>query len=186
MKAFTLAPHARMLLRRLSPLRHLVFLLLLTAVPSNSLAQPRGRHTPKFGTPLVTSNQIIFTWPDGQQPKLISIDRDKGEKRWEISVTNKNAQLWSVTQFPILSIGSALFEVNVATGGLQHLMTIDFDIEDLREISPELLLVKRRSADIRTNGLMAIRLTNWSRAWTRTNFYQLLDADAKRVLIRFG
>jgi outer membrane protein assembly factor BamB len=161
-------------------------LLLLTFVVSNSHAQFRGFHTPKFGTPLVASNQIIFTWPDAQQPKLISIDRDKGDKRWEISVTNRDAQLWSVSQNPIVSAGSTLFEVNVATGGLQQRMDLAFDIAELREISPELLLVNRRSADIRTNGLMAIRRSNWNRVWTRTNIYQLVDADAKRVLIRFG
>src|SRR5678816_1200001 len=50
-----------------------------------------------------------------------------------------------VSPNPIISIGSNLFEVSVATGTLQHRMDLAFDIAQLREISPELLLVNRRS-----------------------------------------
>jgi outer membrane protein assembly factor BamB len=163
-----------------------LLLLLLACVLSNSRGAFRGIHTPKFGTPLVTSNKIIFTWPDAQHPKLITIDRETGEKRWEISVTNKDVQLWSVTNNPIVSIGPDLFTLTIATGALQHRANVGFEIQELREIAPELLLIERRAEDIRTNGLAAIRTTNWTRAWLRTNIFQLIDADTKRVLVRFG
>lgn len=182
----TLGSRARLLPRPLSFLHPSVLFLLATLIFSDSHAQ-RGYHTPKFGTPLVLSNQIIFTWPDAQRPKLISIHRETAAKRWEVPVSDNDIQLWPASQNPIVTIRSTAFTLNTDTGTLQRQTDFGFEIKELRQIHPDLLLIERRSADIRTNGLLALRTTtNWTRAWLRTNVAQLIDADAKRVLVRFG
>src|SRR5262245_57659470 len=154
------------------------------------LSSSRGasifRHTPKFGTPLVTSNQLTFTFPDARKPTIVSINRDTGKKIWELAVTNKDVQLWRTSASPIVSIDTNLFELNVSAPSLQHRFQTQFEIQHLHEVSPSLFLLQQLSTDIRTNLSIAVRRTDWMCLWTRTNIYQILDSDSERVLVQFA
>jgi hypothetical protein len=160
--------------------------LALLFILGTSVSQARPRITPKFGTPLVTSNQLIFAYPDARKPAIIGIDRGSGAKLWELPVTNKDVQLWHTTSNPIVSIDTKLFELNLSDHSLQLRFTTDFQIETLREISAELFLLQQRAADIRTNKAIVINRNDWTQLWSRTNLYQCLDSDSDRILVQFA
>ena len=167
-------------------LRYFVLAAIGAVSASLSHASIVIKQTPKFGAPLVLSNQLIFTWPDSAKPKIISIDRRTGAKIWESSVPLRSVQVWPTSKQPILTTLSNVFELNATNGQLHHRFSAPFDIESAREVSPNLLLLKSRSEDQRTNILSAVNTDTWRAAWTHTNVYQLLDTNPQRILVQFG
>jgi outer membrane protein assembly factor BamB len=158
----------------------------LSLMPLASRAMSIIMPAPKFGVPVVTSNQVIFTYPDARKAQLISIHRETGREHWKTFVTNPDVQLWPTSRKLLVSIEHGIFELSTSTGRLEHRVNVGFPIERIIEVSPDLLLVKRDWRDGLSNVMLAVRVSDWTTAWTRTNVYQLLDTDRERVLVEFG
>lgn len=131
--------------------------LMLLASHGTSIIIP----APKFGAPHVTSNQLIFTYPDARKPQLISIHRETGRELWKTSVTNADVQLWPTSQKLLVSIENGIFELSTSAGRLDHRLNLGFPVERVVEISPDLLLVKRHWHGGLTNVLLGVRATDW-------------------------
>jgi outer membrane protein assembly factor BamB len=181
----------RLHLNHRSLLNHIVFLVLHFAAfsllqPAPSFATLIISEAPKFSAPLVLSNQLIFTWPDATKPKLISINRQTGSKLWEKPLSHPGATLWPAPIDPLLAIQTNLFKLNAAHGELIPHFKTPLPIEEIRQPSSDLLLVKCQSENQLTNVLLEVRLPDWRVAWSHTNVYQLLHANSEHVLVEFG
>jgi outer membrane protein assembly factor BamB len=181
-----MTPARRLLAQTCARCAIILFSAVFVCVSLNARSTFRINQTPKFGTPLVISNQLIFTYPDARHPRIISIDRESSHTLWETPVTNKSVRLWPPFTSPIVTFATNILELNIETGRLQPRFQTESVIERVAQISSRLLLVQCETSEIPTNILVAIRTPEWTNAWSRTNVYRILDLDPDQILVQLA
>ncbi len=136
---------------------------------------------PKFGTPILVNESLIFAGPGWESQRLVCINAESGQKLWEISDPTKKLH-------PTCAFGGEL------------IMTVDGDIEGLSPTNGERRLLLRTGFDrcfIRegsntrlyvsgdrgaTPVITAIDPTTWKTVWERPGLSRVL-AEGESVLL---
>jgi len=143
-----------------------------------------SRSVPKFGTPIVFSNALVFSAPVEGATLIIGIDRQSGSKLWQMSVTNAGASVLTGLSEPILFSGGRLSTVSLNTGAI----TFRVDTEVTNAIVKSAVISSNRlllHLEWGTDQLLMFDGA-WSKRWHLQKVYRLLNHTATYALVEFA
>jgi hypothetical protein len=157
------------------------FLVMVLPVLLAATASATSYYFPKFGTPILVGDRLIFAGPGWESQRLICINAGTGEKQWEISnPANKPHPACAVDGRLILTVGGYVESLNPTNGERKVVLKTGLDRCHIREGTSKRLYVSGdRGA---TPVITAVDPTTWKTLWERPGVSRVL-AEGSGVLL---
>jgi outer membrane protein assembly factor BamB len=156
-------------------------LLCLLTIFSSTIGTATSIYFPKFGTPIIAGDRIVFSGPGMQPRRLICIEAQGGKKLWDITSGTNTLHPWFVQGEELLVTSSGdVHRCELKSGKLSRLYKTGYQRSRLLKQKPGFVLVDGERADV--NYLSLVDSSRWQPVWETPRLLNV-SAEGTDVLL---
>jgi outer membrane protein assembly factor BamB len=136
---------------------------------------------PKFGTPILAGDRIVFSGPGMQPRRLICVEAQSGKKLWDITSGTNTLHPWFVQGEDLLvTVSGDVHRCELKSGKLSPLYKTGYQRSGLLKQKPGFVLVDGERADV--DYLSLVDSSKWQPVWETPRLLNV-SAEGTDVLL---